>query len=86
MRRMLTTPLTVAWAAAVMTLQTGQLLTHGQWSELLSFGSCPGAADGSVIGPPAARLVQANRIEGVPAIGRHADHFADAVCRVAYAS
>ena len=31
-------------------------------------------------------LVGANRIEGVQAIGRQAEHSADAVCRVAYAS
>jgi hypothetical protein len=39
-----------------------------------------------VLGPPAASLVEANRIEGVQAIGRQAEHSADAVCRVAYAS
>jgi hypothetical protein len=44
------------------------------------------ATNRSVIGPPAASLVEANRIEGVPAIGRQAEHSADAVCRVAYAS
>jgi hypothetical protein len=37
-------------------------------------------------GPPAASLVEPNRVEGVQAIGRQAEHSADAVCRVAYAS
>jgi hypothetical protein len=39
----------------------------------------------SAIGPRAASLVEANRIEGVQAIGHQAEHSTDAVCRVAYA-
>jgi hypothetical protein len=45
-----------------------------------SWGECP------VNGHLAANVVEANRIEGVQAIGRQAEHSAEAVCRVAYAS